>query len=124
MPTSYYLVTTNTIPAYFPVNFVHTIYNFIFTIISGYTIVLIMNSIKIVVFVLFLSTFFQFNPYSASIVSLFQSMSSSINNVKDFLHEKSMTMSIQIASYTKPYFDVSINQNLSFYQCGYYYHNI
>lgn len=79
-----------------------------------------MNSIKIVVFVLFLSTFFLFNAYSASIVSLFQSTGSSINNVKDFLHEKSMTMSIQIASYAKPYFNVSINQNLSFYHCGHY----
>ncbi|XP_029347065.1 ionotropic receptor 75a-like [Acyrthosiphon pisum] len=79
---------------------------------QGYTIVLILNSIKIVVFVLFLTTFFLFNAYSASIVSLFQSTSSSINNVKDFLHEKSMTMSIQIASYAKPYFNETTNEIL------------
>jgi len=80
---------------------------FIYTI-SGSTIVLILNSIKIVVFVLFFTTFFLFNAYSASIVSLFQSTSSSINSVKDLYYEKSMTMSIQIATYAKPYFNVSI----------------
>ncbi|CAH1738067.1 unnamed protein product [Aphis gossypii] len=79
---------------------------------QGSTIVLVLNSIKIVVFVLFSTTFFLFNAYSASIVSLLQSTSSSINNVKDLLHEKSMTMSIQIATYAKPYFNETTNEIL------------
>ncbi|XP_060851638.1 glutamate receptor ionotropic, delta-1-like [Rhopalosiphum padi] len=79
---------------------------------QGSTIVLILNSIKIVVFVLFFTTFFLFNAYSASIVSLFQSTSSSINSVKDLYYEKSMTMSIQIATYAKPYFNETTNEIL------------
>lgn len=77
-------------------------------IISGTVNVLNMISIKVVVIVLFLTSLFLFNAYSAKIVSLFQTTSVTIKNIKDFADEKSVTMSIQISQYAKPYFNVSI----------------
>jgi sensor histidine kinase YesM len=75
---------------------------------AGTVNVLNMISIKVVVIVLFLTSLFIFNAYSAKIVSLFQSTSVTIKNINDFANEKSVTMSIQISPYAKPYFNVSI----------------
>jgi len=66
-------------------------------------------SIRVVVFVLFLTTFFLFNAYSATIVGLFQSISKSIKTIKDIIHEESMTISVQVSPFAKPYFKVNIN---------------
>ncbi|XP_025421996.1 probable glutamate receptor [Sipha flava] len=69
---------------------------------QGTVNVLNMISIKVVVIVLFLTSLFIFNAYSAKIVSLFQSTSVTIKNINDFANEKSVTMSIQISPYAKP----------------------
>lgn len=76
--------------------------------ILGSVYVINRASLKVVVFVLFLTAFFLFNAYSATIVSLFQSTTNSIKNIKDILKEDSMTISIQISPYAKPYFNVSV----------------
>lgn len=83
------------------------LYNNNTTLLAGTVNVLNVISIKVVVFVLFLTTLFLFNAYSATIVGLFQSTIVSIKNIKDFADEESMTMSIQISPYAKPYFNVS-----------------
>jgi len=65
------------------------------------------SSIRIAIFVLFLTAVFLFTSYSASIVALLQSPSDSIKTVKDLV-ESSMTFSAQITPYSEIYFNVYV----------------
>lgn len=64
-------------------------------------------SIRVAIFVLFLTAVFLFTSYSASIVALLQSPSDSIKTIKDLV-ESSMTFSAQITPYGEVYFNVRI----------------
>lgn len=65
-------------------------------------------SLRVAVFVIFLTAVFLFTSYSASIVSLLQSPSNSIKTIRDLI-ESPMTFSSQITPYSEIYFNVSKN---------------
>ncbi|XP_050546126.1 uncharacterized protein LOC126908256 [Daktulosphaira vitifoliae] len=71
---------------------------------QGFSINLNSISLKISIFVLFVTTVFLFTSYAASIVALLQSPSNSIKTVEDIV-ESSMTFSAQISPYSEPYFE-------------------
>ncbi|VVC30079.1 Ionotropic glutamate receptor [Cinara cedri] len=71
---------------------------------QGYTMNLNTISIRVAIFVLFLTAVFLFTSYSASIVALLQSPSDSIKTVRDLV-ESSMTFTAQISPYGQVYFD-------------------
>ncbi|XP_025422107.1 glutamate receptor 2-like [Sipha flava] len=71
---------------------------------QGCTMNLNTVSIRVSIFVLFLTAVFLFTSYSASIVALLQSPSNSINTIKNLV-ESSMTFSAQITPYSEVYFD-------------------
>ncbi|XP_026805088.1 uncharacterized protein LOC113548417 [Rhopalosiphum maidis] len=73
---------------------------------QGYTMNLNAGSIRVAIFVLFLTAVFLFTSYSASIVALLQSPSNSIKTINDLV-ESSMTFSAQITPYSRVYFDES-----------------
>jgi len=73
---------------------------------SGHTMDLNASSVRIAVFVLFLTAVFLFTSYSASIVALLQSPSDSVKTVDDLV-ESSMSFSAQITPYSEIYFNVS-----------------
>lgn len=81
-------------------------------------------SIRVAIFVLFLTAVFLFTSYSASIVALLQSPSDSIKTIKDLV-ESSMTFSAQITPYGEIYFNVRKINFLQFYynyyDYGYFY---
>lgn len=65
------------------------------------------GSIRVAIFVLFLTAVFLFTSYSASIVALLQSPSNSIKTINDLV-ESSMTFSAQDNPYNDVYFGVSV----------------
>ncbi|CAH1738068.1 unnamed protein product [Aphis gossypii] len=71
---------------------------------QGYTMNLNAGSIRVAIFVLFLTAVFLFTSYSASIVALLQSPSNSIKTINDLV-ESSMTFSAQVTPYSRVYFD-------------------
>lgn len=71
-----------------------------------------LKSIRVVVFVLFLTTLFVFTSYSASIAALIQSNSNSIRSIRDIV-ELPITFSAQISPYGKYYFEVSTYTQIS-----------
>lgn len=70
---------------------------------QGYTVNLNAGSIRVAIFVLFLTAVFLFTSYSASIVALLQSPSNSIKTINDLV-ESSMTFSAQDNPYNGVYF--------------------
>ncbi|XP_029347273.1 glutamate receptor ionotropic, delta-1-like [Acyrthosiphon pisum] len=70
---------------------------------QGYTMNLNAGSIRVAIFVLFLTAVFLFTSYSASIVALLQSPSNSIKTINDLV-ESSMTFSAQDNPYNDVYF--------------------